>query len=150
MGILPAEPFTVYVSAASEDHARASAFIGRLKAAGVRVTYDWTPSVKAALDGKNWSRSDLVHFAIEDMDGASDADVFVALSPDDKSKGCAMWTELGFAMKEGAYTIISGKSRERNIFSMLVDVLFEHDEQAASFILSWHERLCSRPPTEAA
>lgn len=129
---------SAYVAAPFEDYERAASMMERLRSIGFSIPVDWTHDARAALsDGKKHTDGEMFHCALEDRRGAEDADVFVLLTPASKDKGCGMWTELGFALGAGAYIVITGPQRDRNIFGLFAHQKFEHDEQVPDHLAEW-------------
>ena len=126
---------SAYVAAPFEDYKRAQTMMNRLRSVGVAITHDWTKDAVEALEnGKSHTDGEMYRCAIEDRDGARDADLFVMLAPDSKEKGCAMYSELAFALDGDAYVIISGPLRDRNLFSKFAHAKFENDEDVADHV----------------
>lgn len=109
----------VYVAGASAEVDMVATFIGRLREAGVVITYDWTADVLTSR-ARGVRDEDLTPgvrqaCATADLQGVAQADVMWLLTPANASTGA--WTELGFAIGTGTPLIISGEQARRSIFT---------------------------------
>lgn len=117
-----------YVAASSREIPRARAAMDALRAAGVRITHDWIPSVEAAFAaGITEAKADdarAYEAASADMRGVVTADVLVFLAPTDTSK--MAWSELGAALALGIPCVVAHDDEERRKQSIVTRLAGVH------------------------
>jgi hypothetical protein len=126
-------PLRVYVAAGSLEAERAALWIERLRAAGVEITFDWTPEViGGAADSRN------PEVAAAELNAVVRAEVVWFLVPMTGSSGGGF--ELGFAYRGNQQTTIcSGPHLARFHFGVLL-VEYDTDEEAFQVIVDMHRR----------
>jgi hypothetical protein len=123
-------PLNVYVAAGSKhDAARAARVIERLRAAGVHVTYDWTPAI---LLGARDLRDPAV--ALAEVEAVRAAEVVLFLVPLDGSSGGGF--EVGLAYATGRIIICAGPHVARFHFGCLL-LEIDTDDEAVAMISRW-------------
>lgn len=123
----------VYVAAGSSEAARAADIIERLRAAGVHVTYDWTPAV---LLGSSDLRDPRV--AQLEVEAALAADVVWFLVPARGSSGAGF--EVGVAYHAGRIVVCSGPHLGAFHFGVLM-VEHETDEEVLAWLVARHRAI---------
>ncbi len=110
----------VYVAASQHDWQRARDVMDACTRAGHTVSHDWTCEVEDHLT-RPATEGELYRYATVDKRGVGRADVLLALTPERADWGCALWTELGFALARHMRCIVTGPRRDANIFSRLCE-----------------------------
>lgn len=118
----------VYVAAGSSEAARAADLIAKLRAAGVHVTYDWTPAV---LLGSSDLRDPAI--AAREIAAALEAEVVWFLVPLRGSSGAGF--EVGVAYHAGRIVVCSGPHLGVFHFGVLLDER-ETDEEVLSWLVT--------------
>lgn len=125
----------VYVASGSTEADQASYWIEKLRAAGVHVTYDWTPAVLSAgcspVDAAD-HRSRAV--AQAEVDAALAADIVWFLTPKKGSTGGGF--EVGIAWHAGIPIVCSGPNVRVFHFGVLLLEVEEHAD-----VFDWLVRL---------
>lgn len=131
-------PATAYVASASEQYALVEHFVDRLREAGVEVTFEWTPDVRAAGFKPDAELSSVHRRYIARMDacGVREAELTWVLTPSLKEHGCGMWVEMGIALALGRRVVVSGPLSKRTVFSELAEAVFASHEEAFDYITS--------------
>lgn len=126
---------SVYVAGGSSEAELCASWMQRLRDAGHTIAVDWVANIRAVGDAnpREASENDRYRWTEDDLDGASDADVFWLLVPEKPSIGC--WVELGWCSRvSGAQIIVSGDWR-KSIFTSLADARYDtHDEAFAAIV----------------
>lgn len=121
----------VYVASGSKtEAARTAAIIERLRAAGVHVTYDWTPAV--LLGGVDAPDFRDPRVANDEIRAVLDADIVWFLVPPTGSSGGGF--EVGLAYAAGKVVACSGPHIGRFHFGAVL-LEWEHDEDVFAWIL---------------
>lgn len=132
----------VYLATASSEIALAEMYMGRLRAAGHTITFDWTETIRSigSANPREANNDDRGRWADADLGGALAADIFWLLVPGKPSIGC--WVELGAVIANAAvhrqmnlakYTIVSGDWRS-TIFTALANCRFDSHDQALAWV----------------
>lgn len=125
-----------YVAAPYSEYRMAREVMALLRAGGVAITHDWTLGAEdlgKESDLPSWERREA---AREDLDGVGRADFVVLLTVQDKSLGCGMWVEMGYALACRNVVVLVGPQRARTVFCELADVSVETAAEAVAYVLS--------------
>ena len=128
----------IYVAGASSEVERTAAWIHRLEAEGVRVTYDWTKAVFEH-GGNTVSDAKARFFARADLRGIEEASFLWILTPEDTTIGA--WVALGYALRDfkgdaGRFIVVSPPASDRTIFTQLQKVVeLGSDKEAFEHLL---------------
>lgn len=124
----------LYVSGASSELARVESAIGRIRAEGFEVTYDWTTDVEAALARETAltqrEREDMVNAALAGIDAA---DIVLWLASDEPSWGAPF--EIGYAAGRGKIVVAIGL-RKRSLFGARCIELDLPDDEALAILFT--------------
>jgi hypothetical protein len=133
----------IYRAGASSDIVRAEADIAALRAAGWKITFDWTVPVREAGDASPPDVKVRRAAAIADLKGVLGSNVLWLAQPEATSTSTGAWVELGIALGDAnnrqvrglppLIMVVSGASR-KCIFSDLADYRFESHDEALAFI----------------
>lgn len=134
-------PGLVYVASATEQYALVEHFVDRLRAAGIDISYEWTPDYKAGGFKADAKLSDLHRRYIAKMDsqGVREADLVWVVTPELKEHGCGMWVEMGIAVALSKRIVVSGPLCRRTVFSELAEARFHAHDQAFQYIVGQAE-----------
>lgn len=121
----------IYIAGASKEPERVRHAMQRAADLGYEITYDWLTAVEVE-GAANEGLADVKrkHYARADLDAIRAANVVWLLAPEGGSTGA--WVELGFALALGRIVFVSGRSRQRCIFTSLA--LFEFDDDAEAIM----------------
>lgn len=134
----------VYVAGASAEIDQCEHWMGRLRALGHRISYDWCANIRRVGNANpreateeqrhEWSRTDI--------DAALVSDVFWLLMPTRPTVGA--WVEFGAVRQTGGpRTLVSGDWRA-SIFTSLADERFDKHEDALDWIVRNERRMPER------
>lgn len=103
-----------YIAGRTSRISEIKSMVTKLKDLGHEVTHDWTEMENADLPRPYNEHLELVRdFALKDIDGAKEADVFVILG--DQS-GTGMYVEFGAALAMGAKIYAVGEYNDITVF----------------------------------
>lgn len=133
----------IYIAGASAEIELVESFIGRVRAAGHEITFDWTVKVREAGSASPDDPSVRRSAADSDRRGVADSELTWIMQPENQSTGA--WVELGIALGlklarprtdvlVAPMLLVSGAST-RCIFSDLADFRFQTHDEALAFIV---------------
>jgi hypothetical protein len=143
----------VYVAGASAERAEVAKYIERLRKAGAEITHDWVADIEASggLANVGLTPAQRLEYALVDLEGVRDADIFWLLLPSGSTIGA--WVELGAAITWGMtrnqatdgqsgkpHTIVSGDNVDRTIFTSLTTAVYGDHEDAYKAIVDMVQR----------
>ena len=135
----------IYVAGASAQIELIEKYLGKLRAAGWTITFDWTIPVRevgnASPDDPQIRRA----AALADLAGVLAARVLWLVQPDATSTSTGAWVELGSAITKrvlaekftgiGPVSVVASGSSMKCIFSDLADYRFQSHDDAFDFIV---------------
>ena len=141
---------SIYVAGASAQIEQVESFLGKLRAAGWTITFDWTVPVRTVGNASPDDPKIRRDAAQAGLNGVGDARVVWLMQPEPTSTSTGAWVELGAAITrrdicrvlndatrdslfEVAVVVVSGTSK-KCIFSDLADFKFELHDDAFDFI----------------
>lgn len=135
----------IYVAGASAQIERIEAFMVKLRAAGWRITFDWTVPVREVGNASPDDPEIRRRAALADLEGVLTARVLWLVQPDATSTSTGAWVELGSAITKrvlaekfdgiGPVSVVASGSSRKCIFSDLADYRFQSHEDALEFIV---------------
>jgi hypothetical protein len=126
----------IYVAGASKEIDLVESYIAKLRDFGHVITEDWCAQIRkvGAANPTDIDREQCAEFAIKDLKGVIDCDVFWMLVPQNNSAGC--WVEFGYALAlkgraSKVWEIFVSGDHKRSIFCALSQVhLYDSHEEA--------------------
>jgi nucleoside 2-deoxyribosyltransferase len=133
-----ADVLNVYVAGASAEVDRAERVIAALRAAGINITHDWTPDVRAveAAGGPTTLEDqERLDRALVDVAAVRRADFVVMLAPEPPHASTGAGFESGVAYERGLPLVVAGSvaARRRFLFGALV-VEYESDVEVVAWL----------------
>ncbi len=130
----------VYVAGSSAEIDRAKDIIGRLRRAGLGISYDWTPDLRSARkaghsDDASLSEAQALGAAQSCLEGVFMCDVFLLLAPERPTRGA--WVELGYALASQCQVVVAGPAAKQSIFAQCAREVTETDGDAVQLITAW-------------
>jgi len=125
----------VYVASGSDNRALATAYMERLRAAGVELTLDWAKLIDQHGGKANRGLSDDVRLQVaeDEVDAVERASLFWLIIPAGASCGC--WFEFGIARSLPVPILVVSGDFEKSIFTALADNLFATHDEACKFVI---------------
>jgi hypothetical protein len=108
----------IYIASPYGDFEKTRIVMRVLEADGHVITHDWT-KLADQFPEDNAPKELRKQHAFEDLAGISLADAIVVLTPEDPSRGCGMWIEMGAALMTTKRVLVVGPQRNRSVFSEL-------------------------------
>lgn len=127
---------SAYIASATEQYMLVEHFVDRLREAGVEITFEWTPDLRAGGFKPDSQLSEIHRRYIARMDanGVRDAELVWVMTPTLREHGCGMWVEMGIALALGKRVVVSGPLAKRTVFSELAERVFSTHEEAFEYI----------------
>lgn len=130
-----------YVASKFDNYKRVRVVCQRLRMLGHTITFDWTVGRefdnfgRCVVDVKSLPAMDQMFFAVEDMNGAKEADVLILLIEEDM---CGALMEVGMALASGKLVFVVGEVKRWTIFYALRQcVFFDSIDDVYHAIRNW-------------